>query len=212
MLQVHKFSFNPFQENTYIIANEHNNCWIIDPGMSTSQEQQILLDFIKENQLKPKAIYNTHAHIDHILGIDFVAQYYQIPFYLHEKEMPILLNAATTAKMFGFQYEGVKTEAQFVSEKLAISLDEDMLEILLIPGHSPGSIAFYSPTNNWVISGDALFAGSIGRTDLTMGDYDTLIHSIKSQLLVLPDETIVYSGHGESTNIKNERENNPFLK
>ena len=87
-----------------------------------------------------------------------------------------------------------------------------MLEILLIPGHSPGSIAFYSPTNNWVISGDALFAGSIGRTDLTMGDYDTLIHSIKSQLLVLPDETIVYSGHGESTNIKNERENNPFLK
>lgn len=211
MLQIQSFTFNPFQENSFVLFNEHKECWIIDPGMSNSNEEQELIAFINSNQLNPKAIINTHAHIDHILGIDFVANNFQIPFFLHEKELPILNNATHTAKMFGFDYEGVKTVPQFISEKNELLLGSESLEVRFVPGHSPGSIALYSKEGDWVISGDALFAGSIGRTDLMFGDYDTLIQSIKTQLLVLPENTTVYSGHGSITNIKTEKNSNPFL-
>lgn len=211
MLQIQSFTFNPFQENSFVLYNEHKECWIIDPGMSNSNEEQELMAYINSNQLNPKAIINTHAHIDHILGIDFVANHFQIPFWLHEKELPILNNAAITAKMFGFDYDGVKTVPQFISEKNELLLGTERVEVRFVPGHSPGSIALYSKDGNWVISGDALFAGSIGRTDLMFGDYDTLIHSIKSQLLVLPENTVVNSGHGPITNIKTEKNSNPFL-
>lgn len=212
MLQVHKLAFNPFQENTYIISNNTAQCWIVDPGMSTNAEQQDMLAYIGSKQLQPVAIINTHAHIDHILGVDFIAQHFNIPFFIHEKELPILQNAANTAKMFGFQYEGVQTQVQYLSEQKNYQLGTEYIDILLVPGHSPGSIAFYSEKDNWVISGDALFAGGIGRTDLLMGDYDTLIQSIKNELLTLPDDTIVYSGHGGTTTISSERKNNPFLR
>lgn len=212
MLQVHQNSFNPFQENTYIIINEEHKCWIVDPGMSNSQEQQEMLSIIKGKKLIPQAIINTHAHIDHILGVDFLANEFKIPFFIHEKELPILQNASNTAKMFGFHYDGVQTPVQFYSEKEPLMLGSDSVEIRFVPGHSPGSIAFYSRNDHWVISGDALFAGSIGRTDLLMGDYDQLIRSIKTQLLTLPDDTIVYSGHGIPTKIAIERDNNPFLQ
>lgn len=212
MLQIHQFTFNPFQENTYIIHNNQQQCWIVDPGMSSQEEEKELVEFITENKLTPQAIINTHAHIDHILGIDFVANQYKIPFLIHEKELPILNNAANTARMFGFQYSGVQTNPSFLSEKETLRLGEEIIEIRFVPGHSPGSIAFYSKENNWVISGDALFAGSIGRTDLMMGDYDRLISSIKTQLLSLPEETLVYSGHGHETKIAIEKRTNPFLQ
>lgn len=212
MLQIHHFTFNPFQENTYIIQNNQHQCWIVDPGMSTHEEEQGFVEFINANKLTPQAIINTHAHIDHILGIDFVANHYKIPFLIHEKELPILNNAANTARMFGFQYNGVQTIPSFISEKEPLKLGEESVEIRFVPGHSPGSIAFYSKENNWVISGDALFAGSIGRTDLLMGNYDQLLSSIKTQLLSLPEETIVYSGHGPETRIEIEKMTNPFLQ
>lgn len=212
MLQVHHFTFNPFQENTYLIQNNQQACWIVDPGMSTPEEEQALLEFIEERKLIPQAIINTHAHIDHILGIDFVAQQFNIPFFIHEKELPILNNAAKTARMFGFQYDGVQTLPQFISEQQVLKLGDESIEIKFVPGHSPGSIAFYSKENNWVISGDALFAGSIGRTDLLMGNYDLLITSINTQLLTLPEGTIVYSGHGPETTIGKEKTSNPFLQ
>lgn len=212
MLQVHQLCFNPFQENTYIISNDSSKCWIVDPGMSTYAEQQEMLTYISSKKLHPLAIINTHAHIDHILGVDFIAQHFNIPFYIHQSELPILQNAANTAKMFGFQYEGVQTQAQFISEQRNFQLGADYIDILLVPGHSPGSIAFYSKEGKWVISGDALFAGGIGRSDLLMGDYETLIQSIKTQLLSLPDEIKVYSGHGEVTTISAERNHNPFLQ
>lgn len=211
MLRIHEFTFNPFQENTYIISNDENECWFIDPGMSMTLEQNQIVDYVTKLQLKPQAIINTHAHIDHILGIDFLAHLYQIPFFLHEKELPILNNATQTARMFGFPFEGVQTKPQFISEQTGIMLGTTMIQIRFVPGHSPGSIALYAEMEQWVISGDALFAGSIGRTDLPMGDYDTLINSIKTQLLSLPDETKVYSGHGPMTNIHTERNSNPFL-
>jgi hydroxyacylglutathione hydrolase len=211
MLRIHQFSFNPFQENTYIISNDQNQCWFVDPGMSMALEQEQIVDYVTTHQLKPQAIINTHAHIDHILGIDYLAHRYQIPFFLHEKEIPILNNAAQTARMFGFPFEGVQTKPQFISEQTGILLGTAMIQIRFVPGHSPGSIALYAEMDQWVISGDALFAGSIGRTDLPMGDYDTLINSIKTQLLSLPDDTKVYSGHGPMTNIHTERHSNPFL-
>ncbi|HTN18509.1 MAG TPA: MBL fold metallo-hydrolase [Chitinophagaceae bacterium] len=211
MLSIHTFTFNPFQENTYIISNEQRECWIVDPGMSNTAEQNELVRFIDQHQLIPQAIINTHAHIDHILGIDFIAGKYDIPFFLHEKEMPVLNNAGNTARMFGFQYDGVQTSPAYIREGEPFALKDEELQILFVPGHSPGSIAFYYPKGNWVISGDALFSGSIGRTDLLMGDFDTLIHSIRTQLLPLPSETIVYSGHGPATTIEAEKSGNPFL-
>jgi glyoxylase-like metal-dependent hydrolase (beta-lactamase superfamily II) len=209
MLHITTFTFNPFQENTYLISNDENQCWIVDPGISTELEQKELLNFINAKNWIPQSIINTHTHIDHILGVDFLAEYYKIPFFIHEKEIPILTNAGNTARMFGFQFEGVKTEPNYLSEK--IKLGKDDIEIKFVPGHSPGSIAFYSKENNWIISGDTLFEGSIGRTDLPFGNYETLLNSIQSQILILPDQTIIYSGHGNPTNIKKEKTTNPFL-
>lgn len=211
MLKIAKFTFNPFQENTYLITDTDNNCWIIDPGMSNSSEELELASYIEENALIPRKIINTHAHIDHILGIDFVAKKYKIPFFIHDYELPILNNAAITAKMFGFQFSGVATTAQGISEEETIKSGENDIEIILVPGHSPGSIALYSVKDKWIISGDALFKESIGRTDLPMGNHQQLIESIKTKLLVLPPDTIVYSGHGPSTTIKHEKKFNPFL-
>jgi glyoxylase-like metal-dependent hydrolase (beta-lactamase superfamily II) len=212
MLLVDLFTFNPFQENTYIVSNEQKQCWIIDPGMSNRQEEEAFLNFIQSKEFRPQAIINTHAHIDHILGIDFVSEKYSIPFYLHEKELPILNNASNTAKMFGFDYKGVATKPILLRNEKEITLGKENIEIKLVPGHSPGSIALYSSADKWVISGDALFQNSIGRTDLMMGDYDTLIHSIQSQLMILEEETTVYSGHGDTTKIGIEKNNNPFLQ
>lgn len=212
MLQLASFTFNPFSENTYVLFNDARACWIVDPGMFNDAEYAVLDNFIAINQLHPQGIINTHAHIDHILGIDYLATKYEISFRLHEKELPILNNAANTARMFGFQYEGVKTQAGWISEHEELILGSDRIEVRFVPGHSPGSIAFYYPKGKWVISGDALFAGSIGRTDLLMGDHQTLISSIKNQLLSLPDDTEVFSGHGPSTHIGIERDTNPFLR
>lgn len=209
MLQIQNFTFNPFQENTYIIYNQQN-CWIVDPGMMLEAEVKTMTDFIEANKLSPKAIINTHAHIDHILGVDAIANMYRIPFYIYRDELPILNNATNTAKMFGFNYAGVQTEVSFFDTN-NFKLDNEELEILFVPGHSPGSVAFYSALNNWVISGDALFENSIGRTDLLMGDSETLIKSIKTKLLTLPEETVVYAGHGNPTTIVKEKKNNPFL-
>lgn len=211
MLHIHTFTFNPFQENTYLIYNDEQECWIIDPGMSNTEEEAELIHFITKNKLKPIAIINTHAHIDHILGVDAIAKQYKIPFYLCEMELPILYNAANTARMFGFEYQGVQTKPELVKPNQILKLNQDEIHILFVPGHSPGSIALYAPQYNWVISGDALFNGSIGRTDLLLGDYNTLINSIKTELFKLPDNTALYSGHGPSSTIGHEKRHNPFL-
>lgn len=211
MLSVIQFTFNPFQENTYIIKNEQNECWIVDPGMYDATESDHFINYINTNELKPQAIINTHAHLDHIFGVDVLAERFNIPFFLHEQEIPVLNNAAASAQMFGFNFKGVKTAPKFINENEVLHLGQDQLAIRFVPGHSPGSIAFYNEAGNWVISGDALFCGSIGRTDLTGGNYDTLIDSIKIQLLSLPLNTVVHSGHGHTTTIGTEKNSNPFL-
>jgi hydroxyacylglutathione hydrolase len=212
-MNIKHFTFGPFQENTYIISDENQHCWIIDPGMSHASEEKELKAYIQNHKLIPQAIYNTHAHIDHILGVDYCVEQFQIPFYLYCNEAPILNNASNTAKMFGFDYNGVQASVNWISEETKeINWSDAIIQILHVPGHSPGSIAFYNPTENWVISGDALFQMSIGRTDLLMGNHDQLIESIKNKLLPLPESTKVYSGHGPITTIGFEKTNNPFLK
>lgn len=211
MLHIKQFTCNPFQENTYIIYNEHKQCWIIDPGMYGVEEEQALYEFISKESLLPQQIINTHTHIDHIFAVDSVKQKYNIPFGMHRLEEPVLRNAVGSAVMFGFNFN-VAPVPDFFIEEGALKLGADTIEVRLAPGHSPGSIIFYSKDDNFVISGDVLFQRSIGRTDLPGGDYDTLITSIQNQLFTLPDETIVLSGHGAATTIGEEKAFNPFLQ
>ena len=206
------FCFNPFQENTYIISHTNKDCWIIDPGCYTLQEQKILTSFIEKNELKPVRLVNTHCHLDHIYGNKFVADEYQLELGIHEKEMMILQRAAMSARMFGAKIPEACEPSYFIKEKETLTLVDVVYDILFTPGHSPGSICFSNTEEKYAIVGDVLFAGSIGRTDLPAGDYDTLIKSIKTQLLVLDDTTEIFNGHGSSTTIGEEKRSNPFLR
>lgn len=212
MLNVVFFTFNPFEENTYIIANEQKQCWIVDPGMFDENEVATIKDYVSKHQLQPQGIINTHAHIDHILGVQELVDTYNIPFGIHQDEQPVLDRAADTAAMFGFRLKNVPRQSHYISEKETLKLGYDELKVFLTPGHSPGSISFYYAPGKWVISGDVLFSGSIGRTDLPGGDFDTLIASIRTHLFTLPDDTQVLSGHGPATTIGDEKADNPFLK
>lgn len=211
MLQIETFTFNAFQENTYVIINELKDCWIIDPGMYDSSETNSFFSFIVENKLKPKAIINTHTHLDHIFGVQACKDEYNIPFLIHEKDLPVLSNAAGSAMLFGFDFKVIPVADSYIDEEKPLLIGEDKLVVRLVPGHSPGSVLFYYEPAGWVIGGDVLFNGSIGRTDLPGGSLDVLIQSIKTHVFTLPDETVVLSGHGPQTTIGHERQYNPFL-
>ncbi|PZF73296.1 MBL fold metallo-hydrolase [Taibaiella soli] len=212
MLRIHSFNFNPFQENTYLIINEKKQCWIVDPGMYDASETKRFTQYISENGLEPQAIINTHAHIDHILGIQAVKEKYNIPFGLHEKDLPVLKNAATSAAMFGLPLKEAPVQDFFLKENEPFKIGDETLEIRFAPGHSPGSVIFYYAPGKWAIGGDVLFYGSIGRTDLPGGDFATLISSIETQLFTLPDDTAVHPGHGPATTVGHEKTHNPFLQ
>jgi len=212
MLNVVFFTFNPFDENTYLISNEKKQCWIADPGMYGEQEQQELIQYINDKQLTPQAIINTHAHLDHIFGAQTLIDKYSLPFGLHKQEQFILDRARESAAMFGIDFGAVPKATFYIEEGKPLMLGDDALEVRFTPGHSPGSVSFYYAPGNWVIGGDVLFSGSIGRTDLPGGNFDTLISSIRTQLFTLPDNTQVLSGHGPATHIGEEKKYNPFLK
>ncbi len=212
MLHVQTFTFNPFQENTYLVYNEKGECFIIDPGMYQALDNNMLFGFIEKNKLTPKMMMNTHTHIYHIFGVKDCVGRYQIPFCCHELDQPIFESGASAAALYGLAYSKSPVADFYIDESKEISLGEDRFQVLLTPGHSPGSVCFYSKENHFVIAGDVLFQMSIGRSDLPGGNYDTLIHSIHSKLLSLPNETTVYAGHGPKTQIGLERMNNPFLQ
>jgi hydroxyacylglutathione hydrolase len=212
VLYIESFTFNAFSENTYLLYNDEKQCWIIDPGMYEGEEESYLSDYIDKNGLKPQNIINTHTHLDHIFGINFLKNKYQLPFGMHEKDMPVLRNAGGAAMLFGFNFSNPPKADFFIKETEPLQLGGDTLEVRFAPGHSPGSIVFYYQPGGWVIGGDVLFNGSIGRTDLPGGNFDTLINSIRTQLFTLPDDTVVYSGHGPATTILQEKRYNPFLQ
>lgn len=211
MLNIQIFQFNPFSENTYLVFNENKNGYLIDPGNWNERETETLQDFIKENEISIKNILLTHAHIDHVLGLQWAFDTYNVPIKMHEEEKEILDRNPISAKNYGFNFKPFNGEIEFLKEGDSIFIDEDELKILFVPGHSPGSVAFYNKVQNLVISGDALFQGSIGRTDLYRGNHSQLIESIKTQLFSLPEETVVYCGHGNTTNIGFEKNHNPFF-
>ncbi len=211
-LIVHAITFNPFEENTYIIGSDQGDCIIIDPGCSDQAERDELIRFIKNLQWNPIKLINTHCHIDHILGNAFVASTYQLGLEIHEGELPVLQAGTTVANMYGVPYEVSPSPSHFIEEGDDVFIDGGKLNVLFTPGHSPASICLYNAEDGWLIGGDVLFYESIGRTDLPGGNYETLINSIKTQLFTLPDNTIVYPGHGVQTTIGYEKMFNPFLQ
>ena len=211
MLTIKQFTFSPVQENTYILFNEEKECIIIDPGCYSSQERNQLKDYVVEHGLQPKYLLNTHCHLDHIFGNRFVATTFNLVLHIHPNEEKVLSMGPTFGDMWGLPFQNYEGDLVFLKEGDTIQLGEDLLEILEAPGHSPGSICFYNSKQQFIIGGDVLFNGSIGRTDLPMGDFDTLINSIRTKLWPLPDEVVVYSGHGPTTTIGKEKRSNPFL-
>lgn len=212
MLHIKSFAFNPFSENTYIVFNENKNAFIIDPGDFSEVENNILNQFIVDNELKVQNILLTHAHIDHVLGLQKAFDKYKVPILMHEMEKEILDRNPMDANRFGFFFKPFEGEISYLNENEIISLDDDDFKILHVPGHSPGHIAFYSEAQKFIISGDVLFEGSIGRTDLYKGDAQELLKSIREKLFVLEDETKVYNGHGNPTTVGFEKSYNPFFK
>jgi len=207
-----KLTFNAFQENTYIVYNNEKACWIIDPGCSNASEEQHLKQVIEKHGLNPVALILTHAHIDHIMGNAFVFNTWGLKPTMHEKEVPVFQFAGKSASMWGLTYTESPEPETFIREDSPLMLGDDEFEVLFTPGHSPGEICLYNRKEKYCIAGDVLFYGSIGRTDLPGGNYDTLINSIQSALMTLEDDVIVYSGHGPDTTIGKERVQNPFLK
>ena len=211
MLTLQSFVFNPLQENTYLLYNEEKLGCVIDPGCYLKNEQVKLQNRIEGLGIQPIFLLNTHCHLDHVFGNKWVYEKFGTPLHIHPLEEPVLELAPAYGQLWNMPFENYKGPLQFLQEGDVIRIGQDELRILFTPGHAPGHICFYCEAQHFVISGDTLFRGSIGRTDLPMGDYDTLIHSIRTRLLVLPEETVVYPGHGDTTSVGEERVSNPFL-
>jgi len=211
MLKIKSFIFNPIQENTFIVYNEFKQCVIIDPGCYFDEEKETLKNFISQNDLTPTLLLNTHCHLDHVFGNKTIAEAFQLTLHIHEKEKPVLSFAPTSGLMYNLPFDNYTGDFILLKEGDKILLGEDELLVIEAPGHSPGSICFYCARQHFIISGDVLFNGSIGRTDLPMGDHQALLNNIKNKLMVLPGDTIVYCGHGPSTTIGEEKMGNPFL-
>ena len=206
---IETFTFNGFQENTVVLYDALKNCVIIDPGCYTREEQQALLGFISANDLKPVALLNTHAHIDHVLGNAFVQRTYNIPYYLHKSDLPTLNSVSNYAHLYGFEgYEVSPEPTHYLEDQQQLVFGGIELNVLFTPGHAPGHVVFYNQENQFVINGDVLFNGSFGRVDLPGGDITILKESIFNTLFKLPEDTIVYCGHGPTTTIGKEKKTN----
>lgn len=206
MITIQKFTFNAFQENTYVLSDEKGVCVIIDPGCYDRNEERILTSYIESNELKPVALLNTHAHIDHILGNQFVCSQYSIDHYLHEKDLPTLKAVESYAHAYGFTgYKPSPEPSHFLHHGEELIFGSIRLKVLFTPGHCPGHVVFFQPEERFVINGDVLFQGSFGRVDLPGGDMETLKESIFNTMFNLPDDTVVYCGHGPETTIGTEK-------
>ena len=209
-MKIKKFTFNTFQENTYVIESM-NKCIIVDPGCSNKEEEETLSNYIKSENLEPIELINTHCHIDHIFGNNFISKKYNLKPKIHELDLPLLENASLIAQSYGISLEQPDTDVTFIKEGDIVKLGNTTWEIIFTPGHAPGHICLLDKKNKKIISGDVLFNMSIGRTDLPLCNHDDLINSIKNKLLVLDDDTEVFCGHGQNTTIGFEKKHNPFL-
>ncbi|WP_312171422.1 MBL fold metallo-hydrolase [Chryseobacterium sp.] len=211
MLQIQGFVFNFASENTYIIYNENKNAWLIDPGNMSDSETKTLENFIREKELKINKILLTHAHIDHILGLQWASDTFKVPVFMHKDDQEVLDMFQISGMRFGMALEHIHADIRYISENDELELDGEKFKIYHVPGHSPGSVVYHNEKQKFMISGDVLFEGSIGRTDLFKGNYEQLIEGITTKLFILDPETKVFSGHGNPTTIGFEKAYNPFF-
>lgn len=212
-MKIKQIPNNPFQENTYVVWDEATmEAAIVDCGALFPQEEERIDVFVNDNQLKIKYILNTHLHLDHCFGNAWAAERYGVLPMAHEDDETLLARMGEQARMFGLPFE-VRTEklGGYLGDGDVLKLGDNEIRVIHTPGHSRGGLCFYMPAAGWLVSGDSLFEGSIGRTDLEGGSYATLIKSITERLLILPEETVVYPGHGAYTTIGEEKKSNPFL-
>jgi glyoxylase-like metal-dependent hydrolase (beta-lactamase superfamily II) len=212
MFQIKTFTFNPVQENTYILYNENNECIIIDPGCYFDSEKEELTAFIKNHKLEPQLLLNTHCDLDHVFGNKCITEEFKLTLNTHLLEKDSLEMAPASGLMFNLPFDNYQGDVIYLKEGDVISLGDDKLQVIHAPGHSPGSICFYCETQNFLIGGGVLFQNSIGRTDLPYGDHDALIKNIKEKLFKLPPAVTVYPGHGPETTIGSEIKGNPYLQ
>jgi len=205
-------TFNPFQENTYLLHDDTRECVVIDPGCYEKAEHEQLKQYIAANSLKVVRLLNTHCHIDHVLGNKFVADTYSVGLEIHPQDEQTLRAVPTYAPAYGFPQYAEVLPASFLEEGDRVKFGNTELQVFFTPGHAPGHIVFYNGPEKACIGGDVLFQGSIGRTDLPGGDFDTLITSIREKMFALPDDVTVYPGHGPETTIGYEKRHNPFLR
>jgi hydroxyacylglutathione hydrolase len=211
-MEIKTFIFNPFQVNTYLLYDQTNECVIIDSACHGENESAYITRFIDSNHLNPKALLNTHAHVDHICGNKYLMEHYGLPLYMHEKDEFLVETAVKHGLFFGFEIQQPPYPTGFLTVGEKFSFGQSSLDIIHAPGHSPGSVLFYSEVEKFLVTGDVIFAGSIGRTDLPRGSFSTLIESIKSGILTLPGDTKIFPGHGDPTTVRKEKESNPFLQ
>ncbi len=210
MSTVQSFIFGPFQENTYVVYDESTKGAIVDPGCYHPQEQAKLVEFVESKGLQIEMIVNTHCHIDHVLGNQFTKTHFGVPLLIPEKEIETYRSVKVYAANYGFPgYQEAEVDGYLTANE-PLNIGNNQWEVIFVPGHSPGHLAFYHPQAKICLAGDVLFNGSIGRTDLPGGDYQTLIDSIQGEIFKLDDEVVVYSGHGPVTTVGHEKKTNPF--
>jgi len=211
MIKIKAFIFNPFLVNTLVLSDDNGEGIIVDPSCYSQKERDDLDKYISENKIKPVRIINTHCHVDHLLGVAYVAKKYNIGIEFHKDDLPVFDDAYRHGIVFGFEVEKLPAAKNYLDEGQEIILGKSSLKVFHVPGHSPGSLAYYNQEQKFIIVGDVLFKGTIGRTDLPGGNYDQLINSIQTKLMSLPPDTEVIPGHGPSTTIGAEALSNPFL-
>jgi hydroxyacylglutathione hydrolase len=212
-IKIQVFTFNGFQENTYVLSDLQNNAIIIDPGCYTREEKNELREFIAENELNVQALLNTHCHIDHVLGNHFVKTTYNVDFFMHELDVPTLNSVSNYAHLYGFEaYEESPQPDYFFKDDEFLQFGDIKLKVIFGPGHAPGHVAFYNEENNFLIGGDILFKGSFGRVDLPGGSMEILKKTIFEKIFTLNGDTVVFPGHGPETTIKSEKVSNYILQ
>ncbi len=211
MFNVARFTFNPFQENTYVVSHG-KEAILIDPGCSNGGEEHELERYFEENALDPVRLVLTHAHVDHVMGLGWAERRYGLHAELHRESVPVLNAAPRSAELFGVHCDPAPAPKGYLKEGDIVALGNARMVVLDVPGHAPGHIVLHCREQGFVIAGDVLFMNSIGRTDLPGGDLQLLLTGIREKLLTMPDDTRVYCGHGPDTTIGNERRSNPFLR
>ncbi len=212
MVNIAKFIFNSFMVNTYLLYDESGECIVIDAACYEPQEEEALKDFISKNKLTLVRNLNTHCHVDHVLGNDFIARTYDVYPEYHKNSVAFFDTLKEIGASFGYGINQVPDAKRFLVANEMVQWGNSELKVLFTPGHAEGSVCFYNEMQGFVITGDVLFRDTIGRTDLPTGDFDQLMVSIKTKLFTLPDETVVYPGHGPETSIGYEKDNNPFIR